>query len=253
MIALLRKHHLVWPTVLSALGIAVLVSLGVWQLQRKEWKDALVEKISASTASEQISLSNADDVDKWFGDGNVEYSNVKLRGVFDHSKERYLYVPHKTYGPGFDVYSPLVMEGGRVAWVNRGYVPQRLKLAATRQDTQSDGLIDVVGRVRFTGRKSTFTPQNDLDKNQWYWRDLAGMHASAFDPQEVKALPFFVVASRGARADNGWPRPGASKVEVFNRHLEYALTWFGLALTLVGVFTAFVWQRISNTKNPSGG
>ena len=84
-----------------------------------------------------------------------------------------------------------------------------------------------------------FTPQNDPARNLWYWPDAAAMTASAFAAQPVETAPVTIDAD--ASPDPGArPRGGTTRIDLPNRHLEYALTWYGLALTLIGVYAAFV-------------
>jgi surfeit locus 1 family protein len=186
-------------------------------------------------------------------EGDVEYTRVTVRGVVEHEKERYLYAPHQRYGPGYDVFAPLKVGDARYVWVNLGYVPERFNAPETRPGGQAGGEVELVGIVRLSAVPGAFTPENDVQANLWYWRDLQGMHASAFDPEKTELVPFFIEAEPRPEGAGGpeWPKPGASTVIISNRHLEYALTWYGLALTLVGVYVAFAWHRLKGRRNPS--
>ncbi len=236
-----RSAGLVWPTVLSILGLAILVSLGTWQLQRKAWKDRLIAAVSARQDRAPIALEQAR-ADWRTSPDDTEYTPVTVRGAFAGDVAKLYYAPHPKFGPGSDVYSPLTVGPGRVVWVNRGFLPDRMRGQAP---TTTTGPIEVVGLVRAPAERGGFDPDNDVARNLWYWRDLAGMHASAFPKGGVEAEPFFIEARtvEGVAAD-GWPRPGASAPEIPNRHLEYAVTWYGLALTLLGVYVAFAWSRL---------
>ena len=111
---------LVWPTALSLAGLAVLIGLGTWQLQRKQWKDQLIAKIAARVAAGPAPLSQAQQL--WLAGGDIEYLHVTARGRLHHDKERYLYAPAKS-GLGWHVYTPLEWAPSQVLWVNRGFVP----------------------------------------------------------------------------------------------------------------------------------
>jgi len=88
-----------------------------------------------------------------------------------------------------------------------------------------------------------FTPPNDAAKNVWYWRDLPAMAAAALGSNDARLVPFVIDAELEPRNLGGWPRGGVTRLELPNRHLEYALTWYGLAAALVGVFAAFAVTR----------
>lgn len=241
---------LLWPSLLTLLGLAILIGLGTWQLSRKAEKDVLVVRLEARGEAAPVTLDEA--VAKW-RDGDVEYVRVKVRGIVHHENERYLYAPHQRFGPGYDVFAPLEVGDARYVWVNLGYVPERLKAPEARPGGEANETeIELTGVARLSAVPGAFTPENDVAGNLWYWRDLEGVHASAFDPAQTELVPFFLEAEPRAEGATGpeWPKPGASKVVISNRHLEYALTWYGLALTLIGVYVAFAWHRLKSRRDP---
>ena len=124
MLERLRQAGLIWPTALGVAGLAVLIGLGTWQLQRKQWKDALIAKIAARVTAEPMPLAQARQI--WSGGGDIEYLHVVASGRFHHDKERYLYAPAKS-GLGWHVYTPLEISPSRIVWVNRGFVPDAKK------------------------------------------------------------------------------------------------------------------------------
>ena len=102
----------------------------------------------------------------------------------------------------------------------------------------------MTGLVRVPHGTGLFTPANDVTRNLWYWPDAAAMHASAFGGTGVRALAFTVDADARPEPPGGLPRGGVTRLDLPNRHLEYALTWYGLALTLIGVYGAFAASRL---------
>lgn len=240
-------RRLLWPSLLTFVGLAILIGLGTWQMGRKAEKDALIARLEARSRAAPTTLDDA--LANW-REGDAEYLRVTVRGVLDHSKERHLYEPHKRYGAGYDVFVPLLVEGGgRHLWVNIGYVPERLKDPSTRPAGAGSEEVELTGIVRLSAKPGTFTPENDVAGNQWYWRDLEEMHASAFEAGQTELIPFFLEVEPKAdliQNSDEWPKPGASKVAITNRHFEYALTWYGLALTLIGVYVAFAVGRLTN-------
>jgi surfeit locus 1 family protein len=237
----LKRAGLIWPTVLSIAGLAVLVGLGTWQLQRKHWKDGLIAKIAGRVTADPVPLSRAEQI--WRAGGDVEYLHVTARGRLHEDKERYLYAPAQS-GPGWHVYAPLEPAPSQVVWVNRGFVPDARKDPASRRQGQPPGEVEITGLVRVPHSPGLFAPANDVARNLWYWPDVAAMHDSAFAGTGVSALAFWIDADARPEPPGGLPRGGVTRLDLPNRHLEYALTWYGLALTLIGVYGAFATGRL---------
>jgi surfeit locus 1 family protein len=241
MLARLRHAGLIWPSLLALAGLAVLAGLGSWQLQRKHWKEALIAKIAERVHAAPMPLARAEQAVR--GGGDVEYLHVAARGRFHHDKERYLYAPAAA-GLGWHVYTPLEVGPGRIVWVNRGFVPDQRKAPAARAAGQVAGEVEVLGLLRAPAHKGAFTPDNDVARNLWYWPDVPAMTASAFPGASVEALPVAIDADAHPAPPGGLPRGGVTRLDLPNRHLEYALTWYGLALTLIGVYAAFAAGRL---------
>jgi surfeit locus 1 family protein len=240
-----KRSGLVFATITVLAALPILLGLGFWQLDRLAWKETLLAAIAERTKAPPTDLLNAYSATHELDIG-YEYYRVKVRGRFLHDKERYRYAPNQKLGPGYEVYTPFEMaDGAGVLFVNRGYVTEAKKDPASRPEGQINGEVEVVGLLRSPGTKATFTPENDSKGNLWYWRDFDGMLGSAFGPEPPAAIPVFVDAE--AAAPGGWPSGGATLLELPNRHLEYALTWFGLAGALLAVFAAFVWTLLRAT------
>jgi surfeit locus 1 family protein len=232
-------RRLVWASVATLAAFAVLVALGWWQWQRKAWKEGLIAQITARTTAVPVDVTAARDRFRQ-APGEVEYLRVAAEGRFDHTKERYFYAP-VAGGTGWHVMSPLVMADGGTLWVNRGLVPDPLRDPAKRSEGQIAGPVRIVGLARLPTAADTFTPANDPARNIWYRRDIEALDASAFPPSH-RSLPFVLEADDSA-VPGGWPKGGITRLAIPNRHLEYALTWWGLAATLVGVYAAFAISR----------
>lgn len=224
-----------WGAVI--LGLAVLIGLGTWQMQRREWKLSLIERIEQRAHDEAISLTLAKEL--WQRERDVEYYRVLLVGRFLHDQERHLYTVEQGRA-GWRVITPLVTSGGDVVFVDRGFVPEELKDPAARQAGQIGDTVELTGLARAPAKPNWFTPENDTIRNLWFWRDVAGMAAGLPPDRAARALPFMVEAEAQA-VPGGWPRGGVTRLVLTNRHLEYALTWYGLALTLA--VTAFFFAR----------
>jgi surfeit locus 1 family protein len=102
--------------------------------------------------------------------------------------------------------------------------------------------------VRTSEEPSVFVPDNDLAANQWFSRDLPAMARSMFPGGTVPVAPFFLEA-RESEVPGGWPKGGQTRLRLANDHLQYALTWFGLALCLVAVYGVFVWEQYRGDRS----
>jgi surfeit locus 1 family protein len=239
----LQRAGLVWPALLALAGLAVLIGLGTWQMSRKAWKEGLLALIAERARASPVPLGEA--LRRWRETGDVEYLHVRLTGGFRHEAERYVFAIDEQLGPGFHVYTPLETVDGQLVLLNRGFVPDRLKEPALRPQGQLAGDAVVTGLARRPQSRAWFTPESDARRNVFYWPDFAGMLGSlppAWQGRQV--VPFFVEADAGPANPGGLPKGGVTRLTLPNRHLEYALTWYGLALTLVGVFAAFARSRL---------
>jgi surfeit locus 1 family protein len=239
----LRSARLLLPTLAALAGLAVLLGLGTWQMERKRWKEELIARIAARVHADPVPLASLPV--RAHDKGDLEYTHVSVSGRFHHDKERYLYAPSPV-GLGWHVYSPLETGEGALVWINRGAVPDARKAPATRLEGQAANEVEVRGLVRLPSGPGPFAARNDPARNVWYWPDISAMSASAFagSPQAAKVLPFVIDADPQPEAPGGLPRGGVTRLNLPNRHLEYALTWYGLAATLVGVYLAFAISRL---------
>jgi surfeit locus 1 family protein len=228
-------------TLSAALTLALLIGLGVWQLQRLAWKEGLIATLAERKSAPPISL---DEALKRRQDGaDIAFTRVQVDGRFLHPQERYMFRHEAKYGPGVDVYTPLqIADSDTVIWVNRGFAPAAVKPPKERQQGLAEGTQTVVGALRLAGRQATFDPENNVSENLWYWRDLDGM-ASSVTEMSRSAKWIDVSIDAEAAAPGGWPNGGGSEISLTNRHFSYALTWFGLAGTLIAVYIALVMGR----------
>jgi surfeit locus 1 family protein len=233
----METRGFLWLTLATLLGLALLIGLGVWQVQRLEWKQGLIAQIEARTKQDPILLEQAI-VRAEEGD-DLRYTPVKAEGRFHHTRERYLYALSLDGEPGWHVITPLQTVEGDVVLVDRGFVPEDLRDPSKRSDGQVEEVVTVVGLVRPSEPPSVFVPDNDPEANQWFSRDLPAMTRSMFTGGTVQVAPFFLEA-KADEVPGGWPRGGQTRLTLTNNHLQYALTWFGLALCLVVVYAVYV-------------
>jgi len=212
----------------------LLVALGVWQLERLQWKLGLIEQIRRNMAAPAISLDQA----LRLGIARAQYRRVAVRGSLDNSRENYLYTTGPQAKPVYHVLSPLLLAGGAAVMVDRGYIPISLRDRAARSGSEPNGPVDFVGILRSPDEPGLFTPSPDLRNRVWFARDVGAM--ASHDHLRLVAP---VVLEAVATAGQTWPRGGQTRVDLPNDHLQYALTWFLLAAALVVVYLAWHWAR----------
>jgi surfeit locus 1 family protein len=233
-----RATRLVLPVALALPALAMLVGLGTWQMQRKAWKDDLIAQITARVDQPPVAFAELEKRPA----GSLEYARAHVRGTFRHEGEQLLWEPDPRQGPGYHVFTPLQLDDGRFILVNRGYVTEARKAPAARPEGQVAGEVDVVGLLREPVERGMFSPDRG-STGVWYWRDHVGMTRAALGADAGKAVRYVLDAEATPANPGGWPRGGVTRLALPNRHLEYALTWYGLALTLVGVLAAFLIGR----------
>ena len=265
MLERLRRSFPVIPTVLTMVALAVLISLGNWQWQRKAWKDSVVAQLQAAGGSDAIDFDQLG-----FGpDGRrqqagapavqprASYTPVILTGEFVHEQELYVFWARNA-DVGFLVFTPLRTRSGLVVLVNRGFVPERLKSRKARTRGLPGGKVAIRGLLIERGNAAGFfTPPADVGRRTWYAILPADMIAKSSLPQAVggRVLATHTIEADATPNAGGWPQGRSLKARIAdipNRHLEYALTWWGLAVTLMGVYGVFVFSRLQRPQ-PSKG
>ncbi len=226
---------LVWP------AIAVLVGLGTWQVQRLGWKTDLIDRMEARLSAPAVPLPRditAANIDEW------EFTRVHLTGVFRHELEMIVLSRPRQGEAGSRVVTPFETEGGRLVLVDRGWVPVGAEDPARRADGQIEGPMKVEGLLRGKPQTNLFTPDNQPDRDVWYWIDAEAMSARA----AIAPQPFYIEAGP-APNPGGLPIGGRPVVEIPNNHLQYAITWYGLAAALLAVYVIF---RRAERRGSSG-
>lgn len=227
------KVRIIATAILVLAALAILLSLGTWQVERLYWKEGLLADIAARRAASPVPLAQIEAIEKTGGD--VEYRRVSVTGTFDHAHERHFFATFEGR-TGFYVYTPMTLADGRVLMVNRGFVPYEMKEPATRAAGEVSGEQSLTGyaRSRLAQKPSFAVPDNDPAKNIFYWKDLDVMASSA-GLDAAKVLPFFVDIDASVKNPGGYPVGGVTQFDLPNSHLQYAVTWYGLAAALVAV------------------
>lgn len=222
------------PTLFVVPGLALLIGLGVWQIARLHEKEALIATVQSgfSAAPEPLNELLAT------GSTSPEWHHVRVSGRFLNNKEQYLFAQGPMGATGVQVVTPFVQQDGQVVLVDRGFVPDRLRDPAQRAQGQLAGPVSLTGVVRLADKPGTFTPAPDLKSRLWFVRDIPAMAKAA----GVPALPVLIDADSTPNP-GGWPLGGQTRIDIPNDHLQYAVTWFALALALLGVYFVYHHSR----------
>ncbi|GAB4522173.1 MAG: SURF1 family protein [Parvularculaceae bacterium] len=214
---------------LAMLGaLAILLALGTWQVNRLAWKTALIAQIEARTKEPPTALDLI--LASQAPVGEMEYSPVRVRGRFDHAREIHLFTNYQGT-PGYFIITPLIRSDGSAVLVNRGYAPIELKDPALRREGLVEGEVEIEGLLRASRSRAPFAPDDQPEENIWFTADAEAMAFIA----GVEAPPLFIDALAD-QTRGPWPRGGVTRLEFRNAHLGYAITWYGLAATLLGVY-----------------
>lgn len=220
----LRRTIFVVPAVIALFG------LGTWQVERLYWKLGLIHDRETRVSAAPIAPPNtAEDM------AAIEFRRVVLSGHFLNDSEMYLAARSLRGNLGYHVVTPFVGEDGVVTLVDRGWIPLDRKDPKARGTGEIEGPTTVEGLIRRQGKPGWFVPDNQPDKNFWFFVDVPAMaeHAGL-----AKVRPYFVEAGPAANP-GGLPIGGQSHIELPNNHLSYAITWYSLSLALAIIFLIY--------------
>jgi surfeit locus 1 family protein len=231
---------------LSVVAVALLALLGFWQLRRLAWKEALIAAVETRAKASAV----ADD-GRWeaLTPETDEYRHVSLHGSFERAKSALLFATplHPRPGaeePGYLVVTPLRLADGRTVLIDRGFVAASAKDAFLKADASAPaGDVDVTGLMRFSEARHWYSPTDDVANRVFFTRDVGAMAAAL---GAAGAAPFMIDAD--ASPASAPLVAGQTRIEFPNRHLEYAVTWFGLAAVWAAGFAAYAWSETRSKK-----
>jgi surfeit locus 1 family protein len=235
---MIRLRPALWPTLVSLPILVLSLGLGIWQMERREWKRDILDRIAANQAAAPITLDELLRGDPL----RHEYGKVKLGGTFLYDKEFFLAARSLKNTVGQQVVVPLRTDDGRVVLFDRGWIPQERKDPARRVQGQVAGPVEVVGIVRRNQERRQFAPENVPDKNVWFHVDVPLMRKMAGAAPEPKLDTFFLDADATPNP-GGLPVGGQTRFDIPNDHLQYAITWFLIAVAMAGVYLAYHWEN----------
>lgn len=240
-----RRRGLAWPAVIALIGFSILIGLGLWQLERKTWKEGLIAALAERVAAEPIDLPPPA---QWsaLASSSDEFRRVRMRVTFSaDSRPAWLYTGASALrddvkSAGYFVFAPARLAGGQQIVVNRGFAPDRTAPPA-------EGSFEITGYLRWAEKPGWLVSPHDSSGETWLIRDPAGMAAArgwgsvaTFYVDMETSVPMVVP-----------PRPGPLKVTLKNDHLNYALTWFSLAAVLACIFGLWLWRQLRERRRTS--
>jgi surfeit locus 1 family protein len=224
-----------WPTVFTVPAILFMIGLSIWQVERLQWKEGLIADRTARTTAAPIDLPPAGtDL------APLEFRRVTVTGTFDHAHEFYLAARSQNGNVGYWIVTPLKTDpngpsGGDTVLIERGWVPNEMKAPATRAQGQVAGPVTLNGFIRRPQVKAFFQPDNEPQKNIWFFLSPAEMVAASAIPARTDLY----IDADLAPNPGGFPIGGQTRVNLPNDHLQYAITWALLAISLAVVYVIF--------------
>lgn len=218
-------HRYLFPLILGLGGIAILVALGTWQLQRLAWKEALLAVIDARIAAEPVDLATLPSPDPEAD----RYRPVTLRGAT--GEDLVVLSGRQGVGAGYEVIAAFEMAGGRRVLLDRGFIVE-----TDRDRTRPPAELTVTGNLIWPRETDSYTPPPDMARRLWFARDVASM--SEF----LKTEPILVVARTAEGQETSIVPVPVDSSGIPNDHLAYAVTWFSLAAVWAGMTGYLVWR-----------
>lgn len=201
-----------FPILFGIAGCAVLIALGTWQVQRLAWKEDILANIDARLAEQPtaIDLTMTEDAD--------EYRRVTVSGT-PTGEELHVLVSGTAAGTGYRVVSKFVTDAGDAILIDQGLLALDNKDAPVLTEPT-----DVTGTILWPDDKNNSTPEPDLSKNIWFARNVPDMAA------HLDTAPIMVVVTQATPPDPRITPLPITSANIKNDHLEYAITWFLLAI-----------------------
>lgn len=238
------RRGVLLPSVVVVAAFVVLVGLGTWQFQRKVWKEDLIATLTQRFAAAPVDLPPPAQWTSLRQDKD-EFTRVKFRARYLSGQEAIVWATGSglrddVKGPGIFVFTPAAISSGETVAINRGFVADQKPTGATKRPPATEGEVEVTGILRWPEPKGwELTTAFDKGAQLWFVRDHLAMAKENGWP---RVAPFYIEREAQQPAD-GLPPPGPLKPNLPNNHLQYAVTWYGLAAVLLGVFVFWLRSR----------
>ncbi len=228
------KRQIAIPLVFGVIGTAILLGLGLWQVQRLGEKQAELAEIAQRIAKTPIALPGAP------VEADDKYLAVEASGVF-LGPELHVLVGAKDLGAGYRLIQPFETQGRRIL-VDRGFFDLEAKDAE-----RPAGAARLIGNLHWPDEVDGYTPEPDMDRGIWFARDVPAM-AGALETEPV----LLVVRQETPQLTNGLTPLPVGGANIPNNHLQYAITWFLLAVIWAGMTGYFLWRTGRTARAAKG-
>ncbi len=232
----MRAPSIFWPSFFALPAFLMLLGLGTWQIERLHWKEGLIAARQAAVTAPPVDLPASLDEAR-----SREFHRVQVTGTFLHEHEFYIGATAESGRNGYQVVTPLRRADGSILLVNRGWIPEDRKDPARRAEGQIPGEVTLGGLLRLPPQNEPawFVPGNSVAHNYWFYVDIPAMAAAG---HLDGVLPFYIDADRTANP-GGFPIGGQTRLTLPNDHLQYAITWYALAVGLAVIYVIFIRRR----------
>ena len=224
----MKKINFLFPIIIGLLGFLTLVYLGIWQVNRLEWKLDKIENIEKKINALSVNIPNNPTKLKH------QYLSVKLEGrILD--RELHVLTSTKKDGPGFKVISPFLTANDEIILVDLGFIPE-----IEKNSFRKKGFTILEGNLLWPNEVDYFTPMPNYKENIWFARDLNKMS------KELGAKELLVIASKLSLKNNIIYMP--INTNLTNNHLQYAITWFSLSIVWIGMTIFWIIKLLRSNK-----
>jgi surfeit locus 1 family protein len=224
-----------WPTVFTGPAVLLMLGLSIWQVQRLYWKEALIAERTSRIGAPAMALPGTDPLAAADLAG-LEYRHVQVPGQFANDKEIFLGARTFEGSAGYHVITPFRLADGRTVLADRGWIPLDRKEALKRSLGEIEGPTLLDGVIRLQGRQTWFVPDNRPDLDFFFWVDLPAMAKLSGLPETETR---FYVEAGPEKNPGGIPIGGQTRIDLPNDHLQYAITWFCLAIALIVIYVLY--------------
>lgn len=220
----------IFPHVFVFFAFIALIYLGTWQVMRREEKNELVAKIDSNVNAPLLSPDSYKNI------GEDEFRKMALTGAYMHDKEFLLLNKPYNGKPGQHVMTPFKATNGDVIIVDRGWIPTDKEYEKPTGQIQITGVVRATQKLNGLGKMITFN--NDPQKQIWFWLDLPLIYKTYGLPKKDYYLDLV-----NETKSNSYPVALPAKIDVYNEHLIYVITWYSIAIVLLLVYYFRFWKK----------
>ena len=223
----MNNKKLFLSLIYSSLALLILVSLGTWQLERLRWKTDILSSMKESLSLPPLKITGQviDNIDQY------SFRRIQLTGNYLYKDNITIYSKVFNKKVGKHLIVPLETQYG-IILVNRGFIPSDFNI----ENNIKSGEISINGIIKFQQKINYFTPNNNVIKNEWYYININ--EVSNF--LSLPLLNFYIVEENNI--EEKYPIGSQYNINIANDHLQYAITWFSLALAL-SIFINLFWRK----------